>query len=119
MRKINNFLLIGTLLLSSGFAFGGEGKTFADQLEMLEWSDPERAAQIVDAAPPLSTESVESEIEMLEIRGMVYADSSRDQDVYAIEKRLEAIAGEGDRTAVRAGNFVRAYSARQHSQFAA
>ena len=93
--------------------------TFADQLEMLEWADPERAAQMVDAAPPLSASSVAAEIEMLEIRGMVYADSTRDEDVYTVERRLEAIAGGGDDSAVRAGRFVRAYSARQHSQYAA
>ena len=93
--------------------------TFADQLEMLEWADPERAAQMIDAAPPLSASSVAAEIEMLEIRGMVYADSTRDEDVYTVERRLEAIAGGGDDSAVRAGRFVRAYSARQHSQYAA
>ncbi len=86
---------------------------------MLEWSDPERAAQIVDAAPPLSSQSVATEIDMLEIRGMVYADSTRDDDVYAVERRLEAIASADNDAAVRAGRFVRAYSARQHNQYAA
>jgi diguanylate cyclase (GGDEF)-like protein len=119
MRKINNFLLFGTLLLSSGFAFGGEGKSFADQLEMLEWSDPERAVQIVDAAPPLPADSTTSEIEMLEIRAMVYANSSRDEDVNGIERRLDVIASTGDASALRAGRFVRAYSARRHGQYAA
>ncbi len=86
---------------------------------MLEWSDPERAAQIVDAARPLSSQSVATEIDMLEIRGMVYADSTRDDDVYAVERRLEAIASADNDAAVRAGRFVRAYSARQHNQYAA
>ncbi|HXC07870.1 MAG TPA: tetratricopeptide repeat-containing diguanylate cyclase [Steroidobacteraceae bacterium] len=119
MRKINKFLLFGAVLLSSGFAFGGEGKSFADQLEMLEWSDPERAVQIVDAAPPLPADSTASEIEMLEIRAMVYANSSRDEDVNAIERRLDVIASAGDASALRAGRFVRAYSARRHGQYAA
>jgi len=91
--------------------------SFADQLEMLEWSDPERAIQIVDAASPVSGDPA-SEIDMLEIRGMIYADSSRDNDVHAVERRLESIADAGDDSAVRAGRFVRAYSARQHSQYA-
>jgi diguanylate cyclase (GGDEF)-like protein len=120
MRKLNSLALIGAILLSAVIASRAFAEsTFADQLEMLEWADPERAAQMIDAAPPLSASSAAAEIEMLEIRGMVYADSTRDEDVYAVERRLEAIAGAGDDSAVRAGRFVRAYSARQHSQFAA
>ncbi len=41
---------------------------------MLEWSDPERAAQMIDAVP--LPPGSEGEIEMLEIRGMIYSDSS-------------------------------------------
>ncbi len=111
-------LAVGFVLAT--FAVGrAAGSTFADQLEMLEWSDPERAAQIVDAAPPLAPTGDEAEIDMLEIRAMLYADSSRDQDVYAVERRLESIARNGNDAALRAGGFVRAYSARQHNQFAA
>src|SRR5450631_2221366 len=119
MRKVNNLALIGAILLSAATSGAAAESTFADQLEMLEWSDPERAEQIIDAAPPLSGISVASEIEMLEIRGMIYADGTRDEDVYRVERRLEAIAGTGDDSAVRAGRFVRAYSARQHAQYAA
>jgi diguanylate cyclase (GGDEF)-like protein len=119
MRKLDNFALFGAVLLSLKFASGAAAaSSFADQLEMLEWSDPERAMQIVDTAPPLSGDSVASEIDMLEIRGMVYADSSRDDDVHAVERRLESIADAGDGSAIRAERFVRAYSARQHSQYA-
>src|SRR5271156_1963683 len=119
MRKNNILAVIEAILLSVALSSGAAAQsTFADQLEMLEWSDPERAAQIVDAAPPLSADSDVSEIEMLEIRGMVYADSTRDEDVQAVVQRLDAIAREGDASAVLAGRFVRAYSARQHSQFA-
>ncbi len=119
MRKINKFALIGTILLSAAYAsYAVAESTFADQLEMLEWSDPERAAQIIDAAPPLSADSVASEIEMLEIRGMIYADGTRDADIDAVVQRLEVIAGSGDAAAGRASHYVRAYSARQHSQFA-
>jgi diguanylate cyclase (GGDEF)-like protein len=119
MPKINNFALVGAILLSVSFASGAVAEsTYADQLEMLEWSDPERGAQIIDAAPPLSADSDASEIEMLEIRAMIYADSSRDEDVHGVEQRLDALAREGDESAVQAGRFVRAYSARQHSQYA-
>ena len=119
MGKANNLALIGAMLLSATVASGKAAEsTFADQLEMLEWSDPERAAQIVDGTPPLSADSSTSEIEMLQIRAMIYADNTRDDDVDAVLQRLDAIAHEGDETAVRAGRFVRAYSARQHNQFA-
>jgi len=119
MGKIHNLALIGALWLCAASSARAAAPTTADQLEMLEWSDPERAAQIIDAAAPLPADPQPSEIDMLEIRGMIYADSTRDQDVYAIEKRLETIAGRGNESAVRAGRFVRAYSARQHSQYAA
>jgi diguanylate cyclase (GGDEF)-like protein len=122
MRKTNNLALMGpiaSIVISAAFAPGAAvASTFADQLEMLEWSDPERAAQILDAAPPLPADSSESEIDMLEIRGMIYASNTRDDDVDAVVQRLDALAREGVEAAVRAGRFVRAYSARQHNLFA-
>jgi diguanylate cyclase (GGDEF)-like protein len=123
MRKAHNLALIAAFVLSSALASGAAAEsTFADQLEMLEWSDPERAAQIVDAAPPLSADSGAPEIEMLEIRGMIFADATRDADVEAVVQRLDSVAGAAagitGGAAIRAGHFVRAYSARQHSQFA-
>src|ERR1700692_3419676 len=103
MRKANDIALMGAFLLSAAIASAAAAaSTFADQLEMLEWSDPERAAQIADAAPPLSADSSTSEIEMLEIRGMIYADGTRDEAVDAVVQRLDAIAREGDKAAVRA-----------------
>ena len=56
MGKAHKLGLIGAFyLLSATLASGAAAEsTFADKLEMLEWSDPERAAQIIDAAPPLS-----------------------------------------------------------------
>src|SRR5271156_6749675 len=127
MRKVNPFALAAALLLSipvpgaaaptetaaataAEAAAASLSSSFADQLEMLEWSDPERAIQIIDAAPPVSADPA-SGIDMLEIRGMIYADSSRDDDVHAVERQLEGIADAGDDSAVRAGRFVRAYSA--------
>src|SRR5260370_36657638 len=119
MRKTNSLGLIGAIALSAAFASGAVAESpFAEQLEMLEWSDPERAAQMLRTVPPQSADSSSEEIEMLEIRGMIYADNTRDDDVAAVVQRLEAIAREGVEAAVRAGRFVRAYSARQHNQFA-
>ena len=117
-KKINNLPVIGALLLSAYASAAAAESTFINQLEMLEWSDPERAAQIIDAAPPLSAGSGASDIEMLEIRAMIFADGSREEDVTAIEQRLDVIASAGGTAALRAGRFVRAYSARQHGQYA-
>src|ERR1700722_291384 len=119
MGKVNHLALAAAILLSTALASrAASGSTFADQLEMLEWSDPERASQIIDAASPLPAELPAAEIEMLEIRAMVYADSSRDDDVNTLVQRLDAIARAGDEAAARAALFVRAYSARQHREFA-
>jgi diguanylate cyclase (GGDEF)-like protein len=89
-----------------------------DQVEMLDWSDPERAAQLLDAttAPP---EARAPDIQMLEVRGMVFADVHRDADVDAIVERLNAIAERGDTSAMRAAHYVRAYSFYQRHEFSA
>jgi diguanylate cyclase (GGDEF)-like protein len=119
-KKTTSLALIGVILLSAASAYGAAAdSTSADQLEMLEWSDPERAAHMLDAAPAPAADSSASEVEMLAIRGMIYADNTRDDDVDAVVQRLDAIARQGQQAAVRAGRFVRAYSARQHDQFAA
>jgi diguanylate cyclase (GGDEF)-like protein len=120
MRKTNSLALIGVIVLSAASTYGAAAdSTSADQLEMLEWSDPERAAHLLDAAPLPAADSSPSEVEMLAIRGMIYADNTRDDDVDAVVQRLDALARQGHQAAVRAGHFVRAYSARQHNQFAA
>src|ERR1700693_2367795 len=118
MKKNKDIALMGPILLSAGVAFGAAAEsTFADQLEMLEWSDPERAAQIIDAAAPLSAELSAAEIEMLEIRAMVYADSSRDDDINTLVQRLDVVARAGDEAAARAALFRRGESARQPRGF--
>ena len=67
MRKVNNLALVAAIWLPLALVSGAAAQsTFADQLEMLEWSDPERAAQIIDAAPPLSADGDAAEIDMLE-----------------------------------------------------
>ncbi len=89
-----------------------------DQVEMLDWSDPERAAELLDvtAAPALGRAP---DMQMLEIRGMVFADVHRDPDVDAVVERLNAIAARGDTSAMRAARYVRAYSFYQRDQFSA
>jgi diguanylate cyclase (GGDEF)-like protein len=120
MRKNSDINLIAACVLSVAFAHPALADSIsADKLEMLEWSDPERAAQVIDASGPPTPDGSTSEIEMLEIRAMVFADTSRDADVDAIVRRLDAIARNGNSSAIRAGHYVNAYAARLHSQFAA
>jgi diguanylate cyclase (GGDEF)-like protein len=112
--------VLWAVVLSAAFAHLARADSLSpDRLEMLEWADPERAAQVIDAVGPPATDSVSAEIDMLEIRAMVFADISRDADVDAIIRRLDAIARDGNASAVRAGHYVRAYAARLHSQYAA
>jgi diguanylate cyclase (GGDEF)-like protein len=93
-------------------------QTPVDRIEMLDWTDPERAAQIADTAST-SAENRASEVQMLEVRGMVYVDVRRDSDVDATITRLQTIARSGDGSAAPAVHYVRAYSLFQHDQYAA
>ncbi len=82
MPKINSFARVGAVLLAAALAStafapraavsaAGTGSGYADQLEMLEWSDPERAAQLIDAAPRLTEDASAEEIDIREIRGII------------------------------------------------
>jgi diguanylate cyclase (GGDEF)-like protein len=115
--------VIGKVIAMTALALAVAGHAVAqsalrDQVEMLDWSDPERAAQLLDAtaAPP---EARAPDIQMLEVRGMVFADVHRDADVDAIVERLNGIAERGDTSAVRAAHYVRAYSFYQRHEFSA
>src|ERR1700730_10886970 len=117
MRKIKNNALVWILGLAAvASAAAAAEPTFADRVEMLDWSDPERAAQLIDAVPA-PAERHAPEVQMLEIRGMVYADVHRDLDVDATIARLQMIAQQGDKSAILAEHYVRAYSLYQRNQF--
>jgi diguanylate cyclase (GGDEF)-like protein len=90
----------------------------ADRIEMVDWSDPERAAQLLDSAL-IPAEKRVSDPQMLEVRGMVYADVHRDEDVEATLVALRAGAARGDKSAADAEHYVRAYSFYQRDQYAA
>ncbi|MGO9933023.1 MAG: diguanylate cyclase domain-containing protein [Steroidobacteraceae bacterium] len=89
-----------------------------DRIEMLDWSDPERAEKLFDAQP-VSAERGAPEVQMLEVGGMVFADVHRDADVDATIARLQAIAQGGNKSAILAEHYVQAYSLYQRSQYAA
>ncbi len=85
---------------------------------MLDWSDPERAAQVIDAMPP-PPQGGAPDTEMLEVRAMVFADVRRDASVNAMIEELGRRARAGDAAAVIAAKYVSAYALYQRDQYAA
>ena len=122
MRHIKIGALVCVLGLAAAGAAGGTAvaveQSFADRVEMVDWSDPERAAQLIDAAPT-PAERRAPEIQMLEVRAMVLSDVHRDLDVDATIARLQILAHQGDRSAAVAEHYVRAYSLYQRDQYSA
>ncbi len=119
MRQISNSALVWILGLAiASSAVAAAEQSFADRVELLDWSDPERAVKQIDAIP-VSAEKRAPDVQMLEIRGMVYADVHRDLDVQATLEDLRTIAGEGDTSAIGAEHYVRAYWLYQRNQFSA
>ena len=84
---------------------------------MLDWSDPQRAAKMIEG--PALGKMRDSDVQFLEVRGMVYADVRRDADVEATLARLKSLAEDGDQSATAAEHYVKAYSLYQHEQYAA
>jgi diguanylate cyclase (GGDEF)-like protein len=109
-----------TALFWIGLAFActvdaAADRTFSDRIEMLDWSDPERALQLIDAAPPAEDSS--SQVQDFEIRGMVYADAHRDAEVDTTLARLHALVEQGVAGASLGEHYVRAYSLFQRDQY--
>jgi signal transduction histidine kinase len=84
---------------------------------MLDWLYPERALQLVDAAPASLPDGDPSRVEMLEVRGAVFSNNNRKEDAKDVVNRLDAIAQSGDSAAARAAHYVRAYLASSEGQF--
>jgi diguanylate cyclase (GGDEF)-like protein len=122
MRHIKIGALICVLGVAAAGAAGGAAaaleQSFADRLEMVDWSDPERAAQLIDAVPT-PAERRAPEVQMLEVRGMVLSDVHRDLDVDATIAKLQLLAHQGDKSAAAAEHYVRAYSLYQRDQYSA
>jgi diguanylate cyclase (GGDEF)-like protein len=118
MRRIRKSALLWILGWAAASAGAAAEQTLVDRIEMLDWSDPERAEKLVDSVPTLA-ESRASDVELLEVRAMVYVDVRRDADVEGIIARLQTIAQHGAQSAVLAQHFVRGYSFYQRDQFAA
>jgi diguanylate cyclase (GGDEF)-like protein len=116
MRQIRKTALIWVISLAAATTVAAADQTPIDRIEMLDWSDPDRAQSLIDAESLPS--SAAPDVQMLEVRGMVYADVHRDSDVDATIARLQAIAQHGDKSATLAEHYVRAYSLYQRGQYA-
>ena len=75
---------------------------------MLDWSDPQRAAKMIEG--PALGKVRDSDVQFLEVRGMVYADVRREADVDTTLARLKSLAEDGDQSASVAEHYVKAYS---------
>ncbi len=118
---MNNIIAIGWLVMATAAAAApgaGEVQGLADRIEMLDWSDPERAAELIDTLP-IVAEKRAPDIQLLEVRSMVYADLHRDADVDVVLGELAALAQDGDASAVAATHYIKAYSQYQRDQYAA
>jgi diguanylate cyclase (GGDEF)-like protein len=116
MRPFSKCALVGLLGWAAASAAAAE-QSFGDRIEMLDWSDPERAEKIID--DPTLAKGRASEVQFLEVRGMVLVDVRRDADVEATIAHLKTIADDGDQSAILAMHYVRAYSLYQRGQYAA
>jgi diguanylate cyclase (GGDEF)-like protein len=117
MRQIKTGALVWILGFGAAAAVSAAAQqSFSDRIEMLDWSDPERALQLIDAPPPAGEERA-PEIQELEVRGMVYADVHRDADVDATVGRLQALLSQGEKSAEVGVHYVRAYSFFQRDQY--
>ncbi len=118
MGQFRKGALVWVMGLTAAAAVAAAEQTLADRIEMLDWSDPERAEQLIYAVTAPS-EKLPSEVQMLEVRGMVYVDAHQSSDVDATLVRLQAIARHGDQSAILAEHYVRAYSLYQRGKYTA
>jgi diguanylate cyclase (GGDEF)-like protein len=117
MRLTREWALIGLLVWASATTAVAADPSFSDRIEMLDWSDPERAEKILDS--PSLAKGRASEVQFLEVRAMVAVDTRRDADVDATISRLKTISEDGDQSAVLAGHYVLAYSHYERAEYAA
>src|SRR6202451_4407374 len=117
MGRFRKSALIGVLGWGAAVSGHAADQSFADRIEMLDWSDPQRAAKMIEG--PALGKGRDSDVQFLEVRGMVYADVRREADVDATLARLKSLAEDGDQSASVAEHYVKAYSLYQHEQYAA
>ena len=108
---------IGLLFVAVSFAASGP-RSIPDRIEILDWSDPERALRSIQTIEP-AKDGLAGDIPMLEVQGEVYADMHHRAEVDETIATLHAIAARGSRAADLAEHFVRAYSQFELGEYAA
>ena len=100
--------LIGLITFAGGLALAADADySISDRIEMLDWSDPERAGLVLDGASGAKLQS--ADVQFLEVSGMVYADLRRDADLKRVVDTLKDLAQNNDRLASFAEHYVQAY----------
>lgn len=108
MRLKGVIALIGLIAFAGGLALAADADhSVSDRIEMLDWSDPERAALVLDGASVTKLQS--ADVQFLEVCGMVYADLRRDADLKRVVDTLKDLAQHNDRLASFAEHYVQAY----------
>ncbi len=82
-------------------------QSVSERIELLDWSDPERAAQVLDGVVVSKLE--DADIQFLEVYGMVYADVRRDTDLNRVLHTLKLRAQHNDSSASFAEHYLQAY----------
>lgn len=93
-------------------------QSVADRIETLDWSDPERALRAIESTGP-AEEGHQTDIPMLEVQGVVYADTHRRSKVDETIASLQTVGAQGNKAAALAEHFVRAYSLFERQQYTA
>jgi diguanylate cyclase (GGDEF)-like protein len=117
IRKYALISVIGLLTVGASLAASAP-QSVSDRIETLDWSDPERALRAIETLGP-SNEGPETDIPMLEIQGVVYADMHRQSKVDETIAGLHASGAQGSEAAALAEHFVRAYSLFERGQYTA
>src|SRR5580700_412023 len=112
MRRVKKSALIGILGWGAAVSGHAADQSFADRIEMLDWSDPPRAAKMIEG--PALGKMRDSDVQFLEVRGMVYADVRRDVDVEGTLARLKSLAEDGDQSATVAEQYAAASAELSH-----
>jgi diguanylate cyclase (GGDEF)-like protein len=117
IRKYALISVIGLLTVGASLA-ASTPQSVSDRIETLDWSDPELALRAIETLGP-SNEGLETDIPMLEIQGVVYADMHRQSKVDETIARLHALGAHGNGAATLAEHFVRAYSLFERGKYTA
>jgi diguanylate cyclase (GGDEF)-like protein len=94
-------------------------QTLINQIEMLDWSDPERAEKMIDMAPVTVATAKRQRSKCSKCAAWFMSTCVGILNVDATIADLQTIAQDGDASAALAAHYVKAYSLYQRDQYAA